>query len=62
MSWVRGLLWRETEGRTCAGKVARVGALCAGTGCEGERRDGEKVGELHFAGDVRVIVAGLRFV
>ena len=51
-------MWRESGGRTGAGKVAGVGALVAGTGCEGEERDGEDVGELHFVGDVRVILGG----
>ena len=48
-------LWRKSGGRTCAGKVAWVGTLFAGTGCEGEERDGENVGELHFVGVGRVI-------
>ena len=57
-----GLLWRESGQRTVAGKVARVGTLFAGTGCEGEERDGEDVGELHFLADVRAISGGKRNV
>lgn len=45
-----GYLGRESGGRTVAGKVARVGALGAGTGCDGEERDGKDVGEVHFVG------------
>ena len=48
LSWVGGLLWRESGGRTRAGEISGVGALFAGTGCEGEESDGENVGELHF--------------